>query len=252
VDTDRPAVMPFTMPKYGYRLQLQASDSTGDAAFRLDKSTVSWLREHVGIGDVVYDIGAGAGVYTLLAAKHHGAVVVAFEPGYAAFKDLCDNLRLNGCDGQVIPLPLALAEFDGVGELKYPTGMAGHSRHSVRPGAWQVRRASGDDGHFRQPVCAISLDQALQRHGLPAPNHLRLGNASSAEGVLAGAARVLGLDSLKTIFFTLPVTEGEAVATRLARSSWAIARHIPISRGRAHVLMSRSVVGAPPSGRERS
>ena len=64
----------------------------------------------------------------MLAAKYHGAVVVAFEPGYAAFKALCDNLHLNGCDGSVMPISLALADFEGMGELKYPAGFAGWRR----------------------------------------------------------------------------------------------------------------------------
>ena len=34
--------------------------------------TVEWLREHVGAGDVLFDIGANIGVYSLIAAKKPG------------------------------------------------------------------------------------------------------------------------------------------------------------------------------------
>ena len=229
--------------KYGYALRVQVSGTAeGDAKPRLDRSTVKWLRQCIGIGDVIYDIDAGVGVYAMLAARYHGAVVVAFEPGYVAFKDLCENVRLNGCDGSVLALPFAVSEFDGIGELKYPSGLAGQARHSLRPAAWRVKRASGEEGTFKQAVCAISLDQAMERHHLPPPNHLRLGPAASAAGVLGGASRILDLETLKTIFFTLPVEEGEALAAQLTRRKWIVARHIPISRGRAHVQLAREAV----------
>ena len=127
----------------------------------------------------------------MLAAKYYGAVVVAFEPGYAAFKALCDNLHLNGCDGSVMPISLALADFEGMGELKYPAGLAGWKGHSVKPAAWRVKRASGGEGSVRHPAYVLPLDLAVSRYGLPAPHHLRLGNAHSVERVIDGAAGLL-------------------------------------------------------------
>ena len=41
--------------------------------------TVNWLRDAVGPGDVLYDIGANVGAFSLVAAKHCGAHVVAFN-----------------------------------------------------------------------------------------------------------------------------------------------------------------------------
>ena len=246
------AVVPLTLPKFGYAMQVYApAGSTADPEYRIDKRTALWLRQSVSLGDVVYDVGAGAGVFAIAAAKYHGAVVVAFEPGYSAFKDVCDNLRLNGCDGSVIPLPLALADFEGMGELKYPSGKAGRARHTVRPAAWRVRRASGDEGHFRQPVPVMSLDQAVQRYSLPAPNHLRLGSSASAAAVLAGAAQVLGSSALKTLVFTMVPEQDDPVATRLASLNWVVTQRVPASGGRAHVLLTRestpetSVQGQP-------
>ena len=55
--------------------------------------TVAWLDDSVRPGDVVYDIGANVGVFSLIAAANldgQGSVV-AFEPGYANFSRLCEN-----------------------------------------------------------------------------------------------------------------------------------------------------------------
>jgi FkbM family methyltransferase len=250
--SEQSSVVAVSMAKHGYTLQIQVSgDPGGDARPRLDKNTIDWIRERVGIGDVLYDVDAGLGVYSVLAARYHGAVVVSFEPGFTAFKDLCDNVRVNGCDGSVLPLPVALADWDGLGELKFPSGMAGQSKHTLKPAQWRVRRAGGDEGTVRQMVCAMTLDEAMRRYGLPAPNHLRCGGSASVVRIIAGASQVLERESLKTIFLTVPVGDAEALIAHPAMRKWTIAQNTPISRGRAHVQLCRAPVTASQGSEQR-
>jgi FkbM family methyltransferase len=252
VDATRRRVIPLALPKFGYDIRVHATDSSEiDRGIAINKNTVEWLKDAVGIGDVIYDLDAGVGLFSVIASKYHGAVVVAFEPGFAAFTDLCDNLRINGCDGSVMALPLALSDFEGLGELKYPEGRAGQARHSLRAASWRVRRASGDEGHFKQAVCVTSLDLAVPRYGLPAPTHLRLSRSTSAASVLAGASAVLASSSLKTMLCTMPVEDAEAVAAKLAPLQWVMTQCLPLSRGRAHVRLSRATTAASV-GSERS
>lgn len=230
-----------SLPKYGYGLRVRApNEPEAERRLRFEKTTVDWLRHHVGIGDVVYDIDAGIGLHTLLAARYHGAVVIAFEPGYAVFSELCENVRLNGCDGSVTPLPVALADFEGLGELKYPTGLAGRQTHSLRATGWRVKKAAADDRNFKQPVCVMALDLVVQRFGLPAPSHLRAGNAESTVCVLRGAQDLLARESLKSLLLTFPTEERDGVVTRLASLRWFVASDLSLSRGRTQMLLTRS------------
>jgi FkbM family methyltransferase len=240
------AIVPLTHPKYEYALRVHTSPRSHRDAYRLDKGTLQWLWRDVAIGDVVYDIDCEAGAYAMLAAKYHGAVVVAFEPGYAAFKALCENLHLNGCDGSVMPVSLALGDFEGIGELKYPAGLAGWRDHTVKAAPWKVKRSSGGEGSTRHPAYVMPLDHAVSRYGLPAPHHLHLHNSRSVERVLAGAAGILGSDRLKTIVFTLAADEGENLAARLAPQKWYVTRHTPMTRGRAHLVLSRAARPTSP------
>jgi hypothetical protein len=233
-------IIPLTYPRMKYDLRVQTMPHSRSVRYRPDKGTLQWLWRDVAIGDVVYDIDCGVGAYGMLAAKYHGAVVVAFEPGFAAFKTLCDNLHLNGCDGSVLPISLALADFEGMGELKYPSGLAGWRGHSVRAAAWKVKRSSGGEGSVKQPAYAMPLDQAISRYTLPAPHHLHLNNAQTVDRVLAGATGVLASDQLKTIVFTLSADDGETLAARLATQKWYVTRHTPMTRGRVHMVMSKA------------
>jgi FkbM family methyltransferase len=238
--------VPLAHRKYNYALRVHTSPRAPRDAYRLDKGTLQWLWRHVAIGDVVYDIDAGDGAYAMLAAKYHGAVVVAFEPGYAAFKALCDNLHLNGCDGSVMPLSAALGDVEGMAELKYPSGLSGWKDHVIRRSAsWRVKRASGAERSTRHPAYVLPLDLAVSRYGLPAPHHLRLGNPGSVEQVLAGAAGILASSQLKTIVFTLRAAASEQLTDRLATQKWYVTRRTPMTRDRVHVVLSRTSRAMP-------
>jgi FkbM family methyltransferase len=205
---------------------------------RVDKIIARWILEHVGIGDVLYDLAAGRGLYAVIAAKQRGATVVAFEPGYAAFKDLCDNLLLNGCDGAVAALPMALADFEGLGSMKFALGEPGESWHAVNAERWKPRRPAGDARPLVQPVCAITLDRAIERYELPAVNHMRV-SLSSVGAVLAGAAGALSAPSLKTVFVTMLESDRPAVTERLAGSGFREVKAKALRRERVHALFAR-------------
>jgi FkbM family methyltransferase len=239
-------IVPLTHRKYGYSLRVQTSPRSHSDVYRLDGGALRWLRRDVAIGDVVYDIYCGDGAYAMLAAKYCGAVVIAFEPGYAAFKVLCDNLHRNACDGSVMPLALALGDFEGMGELKYPSGLAGWRGHATKAATWKVKRSSGGEGNIRQPAYVMPLDRAVSRYELPAPQHLRLQHANSVERVLAGAAAILSSERLKTIAVTLTAENGENLAARLATQKWYVRRQTPMTRGRVHLVLSRVPRATPP------
>jgi len=224
---DRPAV------------RLYLPDAASGGRHRGDKTIAAWIQSRVGIGDVLYDTGAGMGLYTLFAAKHRGATVVAFEPGYAAFRDLCEHLLLNACDGSVVPIPLALSDFEGLGGLKFSLGLPGQHRHVVRPEPWHVRRPSGEDRALVQSSCVTTLDAVVQRYGLPKPNHLLLVDPGSAGAILGGAKHVLASAALKTIFATLLEEESEALTRLVAPCGWRVDTSLPISRRRTHLVFTR-------------
>src|SRR5688572_16912126 len=95
--------------------------------------TVAWLDSHVQPGDVVFDIGANVGPFSLIAAVRVGANgrVYAFEPAYASFARLCDNIVLNEFDDRIVPIPMPLAAATGLVSFTYRSVHAGQSRHEV-------------------------------------------------------------------------------------------------------------------------
>lgn len=72
-------------------------------------------------GDLVVDVGANIGYFSLLGSKLVGPEgrVVAFEPSLRCFRRLCEHLVMNRCDN-VIPLNLALSDAQKALVLSQP------------------------------------------------------------------------------------------------------------------------------------
>jgi FkbM family methyltransferase len=225
----------------GARIFVRATPETlrqvdGDSV-RIDRATVKWLERRVKIGEVVYDVNAGFGPYVLVAARERGAVVVAFEPGYNAYAALCDNVLLNGCQGSVIPIPLAIASRDAVANIKYGRGNAGAEHHSIQWTRWRVKSAEAVESHVH-PVIATKLDTAVERYGLPAPHHIRISAGGTAADVIRGAERTLGLPSLRTVWLQVATDEQDDIVRALA----AYGLHVAVRRERRNsvqIIFSR-------------
>ncbi|MEO0997168.1 MAG: FkbM family methyltransferase [Pseudomonadota bacterium] len=88
----------------------------------------------VGAGDVLIDIGANIGWYSLILdrlAKRHGADVISFEPDPVNFELLQHNLALNGAR-HTDAVPLALSDAAGTATLHLFSD-SNRGRHSILP-----------------------------------------------------------------------------------------------------------------------
>ncbi len=138
----------------------------------------------LGPGDVVYDIGASVGLYTVAVATFlRQGVVYAFEPDPTTRARLEENVGLNQLNNVY---PVAWAASDREGEaILYTDGVSGFAPSMAaqqRPGAPRGQVA----------VSTRSIDSALSRNELPVPDVLKI-DIEGAEGLcLAGSKRLLG------------------------------------------------------------
>ena len=113
-----------------------------DAKFitRLDSNDYAIINEIYGLscylnhprleileGDVVMDIGAHIGSFSILAAKK-GAFVYAYEPDPDNYELLKINIALNRLEHLITPKNYAVADYNGISKLyRCPTNFGGHS-----------------------------------------------------------------------------------------------------------------------------
>ena len=131
--------------------------------------------ENVREGDTVYDVGANAGFFTLLASKLAGphAVVYAFEPLPRNVAYLERHVSLNECRN-VRVLPVAAA------------AKKGRARFAIAHNPSQ----GGISDHGELEVETRSLDDVVDG-GAPPPRFMKIDVEGAESEVLTGASRIL-------------------------------------------------------------
>ncbi len=160
-----------------------------------EPETVAWIEEFIRGGDVVYDIGANVGAYSLLIAKHLSGrgKVYAFEPSFSTFAQLCGNVALNQCSETVSPMYVALAEHTGMAYFNYTSMDAGTALHALGDAAGLAKVV------HRQPILSFALDELIDHFSLERPNHIKLDVDGIEFDILRGARQALSDPALRTI-----------------------------------------------------
>jgi FkbM family methyltransferase len=174
--------------------------------------TIEWIERTIETGSVLYDIGANIGTFTLIAARREAAAtVVAFEPGYASFAHLCDNIVLNGCQRNVIPISMPLWSETALVTLRYRSLTPGQSRHVLRP--WKgLQQLAAQAARYEQSMLGARLDDLITQYGLPPPTAIKLDVDGAEVEVLRGAQQTLRCASLTSVLVEMSdETEAEAV-----------------------------------------
>ncbi len=122
--------------------------------FSKEPGTFAWIATEVKHGQVVYDIGANIGVYTILAARQAGpnGKVYAFEPHAANFTRLIDNVIRNNLQDVVVPCSVALDSEAGFSHFDYDSANAGTS-NSQFCGGFRSSPAYPRQRNCRVEVC---------------------------------------------------------------------------------------------------
>lgn len=137
------------------------------------------FRADVSAGDVVLDVGANVGAYSLLFAQWVGPSgrVYAFEPAPEARRGLERHLRLNHCSDRVSISAEAVSASRGLAQFR-ATGLQGDNR----------LLGSGAVDGIR--VRTTSVDEFCSVHYL-APSLIKIDVEGSELDVLRGAARTI-------------------------------------------------------------
>ena len=166
-----------------------------------------------------------------------GARAVAFEPSYATYGRLCENLQLNGCNAVVVPFPLPLADADGMTSLLYRSIEVGQSRHSLKTG-WRFGQET-KEGRYEQPMCTIRLDTARALFGWPEPNHVKLDVDGAELRVLKGAAETLRLPALRSLMAEVKLDLWDDVRDFVTAAGFRVARTVDRGEAPMYALFDR-------------
>lgn len=167
-----------------------------DSLHSKEPDTIEWLRT-INPGDVLYDVGANVGMYSILAAATRSARVFAFEPESQNYAILNTNILINALHERVTAYCLALADRFRLGELYLSYFDPGGSLHSFGEAVDYQGKPSRPK--FSQGSIGMTLDQVTAEMGLATPTHLKIDVDGLEHKIIAGARRVLAQATLRSV-----------------------------------------------------
>ena len=175
-----------------------------------EPETLDWIERYFCQGDVMYDVGANIGLYSLFAAKHlsGNCKIFAFEPEALNYAKLNVNIYLNKLTGNIVPCCLALTDkvhfdnfylhpdnFEEVISDRYLT--AGSALHSF--GVAEDYRNEAFHPFHVQGMIGVPLDYLWKVWGLDFPNHIKIDVDGLEEKIISGGLQTLSDGRLKSV-----------------------------------------------------
>ncbi len=222
---------PFQTPRgpvlvAGVRRSLGMSTDLG----QFEPELLRWADRFIKPGDVVWDIGANVGLYTLYMARIEGAKIWAFEPSAITYVQLVSNIDANKAGAQVTALNAAITDRTRILDLPVLSSEPGFtSTTSADYAAPQESRIG------LQSVAAYAGDDFAKIFNA-APRHIKL----DVDGAEIDAIR--GLSGTLAHIDTLLIEVIDEIATRFDAE---------ILPGLTAAGLREVKIASPTSGRNR-
>ena len=167
-----------------------------ESLFSKEPDTIEWIASFAP-EDVLADIGANVGMYTIWAAKTRGTRVFAFEPEAQNYALLNRNIHANGLDRLVRAWCVALSDASGFDALYLSDLAVGGSCHSY--GAALDFNNAPRTAPFAQGAVAVTLDEMVARGAMSVPQHVKIDVDGLEHKVMAGARQTLAHESVRSV-----------------------------------------------------
>ena len=165
-----------------------------------EPDTLEWINGF-SRDDVMLDIGANVGMYTIVAAKVYGVKVFAFEPESSNFALLNKNIFINNLQGVAKAFPVAVAEKSGFGDLNLSQFKPGGSCHNF--GEAIDFKHEPFNASYVQGAYSTTIDDLINMQAIPMPQHIKIDVDGIEEKVIAGGKETLKRPELKSVLIEI-------------------------------------------------
>ena len=164
-----------------------------------EPETIEWINSFSD-SDVLWDIGANVGVYSLYAALRK-LTVVSFEPSAGNYYLLSRNIEINRMDDRVSAICIAFNDttrLDAFYMVHTNLGGAGNSFGEAID--WQGRPYTAS---LKQAMIGFSIDDFVRQFNPPFPNHIKIDVDGNEGRIIKGAKSTLSDTRVKSVLVEL-------------------------------------------------
>lgn len=161
-----------------------------------EPETVDWIEKFINDKDIVFDIGANIGAYSLIASKNEAkeTKIYAFEPNFTSFAKLCKNILLNKREKNIFPFQLAFSDKYCIDYLNYTSLEIGSAYHFLgKNNFYKVASI------YKQPVITYSIDQFIEHFNITCPQHIKIDVDGVEFDIIKGAQKTLMNTNFKSL-----------------------------------------------------
>lgn len=157
-------------------------------------------------GDVLWDIGANVGVYSLYAAMK-GNTVLSFEPSPGNYYLLSRNIELNKLDNRISAYCVAFNDITKLDVFFMANTELGGALNSFGEATdWQGKPFTAS---LKQAMVGFSVDDFIKNFDPPFPNHIKLDVDGIEEKILRGSKATLADNRLRSVLVELDTERRE-------------------------------------------
>ena len=169
--------------------------------FTKEPDTIEWIASF-DPGDILFDVGANVGMYTIWAAKTRSARVYAFEPESQNYALLNKNIFINQLDKLVEAYCVAISDETRLDRLFLSRFILGGSCHNF--GESVDFKHEKFSASFTQGSISTSIDRlTIGDRLLPIPNHIKIDVDGIEDKVILGALKTLEQKDVRSVLIEI-------------------------------------------------
>lgn len=164
--------------------------------FSKEPDTIDWINSFAE-NDILLDVGANVGMYSIFAAVTRKAHIYAFEPESQNYALLNQNIYINNCHENVTAYCLAISDKICFSKLYLSQFDLGTSCHTF--GEEIDFNLAKTKSIFSQGAISISLDKLIESNAIPIPDHIKIDVDGLEHKIISGAHNLLSHQKVKSV-----------------------------------------------------
>ena len=156
-----------------------------------EPATNEWIKSF-SKNDVLVDIGANIGLYSLFAGISGVKRIYAIEANPFSFSVLSRNIIINSLSDKIIALCLPISEFSSITNFNLSSTDAGTIGNEIAPKKTKSKTIS-------LMAASFSLDELFRIQNINNVTHIKIDVDGIEKGILRGAKKLLNSPKLKSV-----------------------------------------------------